>query len=354
MSNVEYLFQNMKKLLFNLLTFGFLTASFAQTSITYQRHGLVADQMNFMKLCNYTDPGISGKNAVWDFTGLNLKSDFEGTYGEARISEYAGVFKEANIVVEEFGNYFFFNITDDAMEQYGFIAGDGSTTIRYDVPFIKMKFPFSFGDSYSGDYSGQITGGCKLGVISGTYSVEADGIGTLALPGDVTYDNALRIREKKLFTQTFSGEVLQMEIVTYRWYINENRLPVLSLIRKYSQQPNGDTVITTQAAYNPILFSRPASPFAVNSQAKGLQFNAYPNPFNDLLNISFNLPEKSGVEMAVFSLDGKLIRELVIGELQPGWHSQQLPATETGLVRGTYLLKILVNGIETSLKIVRQ
>jgi hypothetical protein len=354
MSNVDYLIQNMKKLLLSLLSFSFLTVSFAQTSITYQTHGLIADQMNFMKLCNYADPGISGKNAVWDFTSLNIKSDFEGTFGEARISEYAGVFKETNIVVEEFGNYFFFNVSEDAMEQYGFISGDGSTTIRYDDPFVKMKFPFSFGDSYSGDYSGKISGGCKTGVISGNYSVEADGLGTLSLPHDVTYDNALRICETKSFTQSLSGEVLQMEIVTYRWYINENRLPLLSLIRKCSHLPDGDTIITTQAAYNPILFARPASPLAANSQAKSLQFNAFPNPFNDLLNISFNLPEKSGVEMAVFSLDGKLIRKIVIGELQPGWHSQQLPATETGLVRGTYLLKILVNGIETSLKIVRQ
>jgi len=354
MSNVDYLFQNMKKLLFSLLSFSFLTASFAQTSITYQTHGLVANQMNFMKLCNYNDPGISGKNAVWDFTGLNLKSDFEGTSREAALSEYAGVFKETNIVVEEFGNYFFFNVSEDAMEQYGFISGDGSTIIRYDDPFVKMKFPFSFGDSYSGDYSGKISGGCKTGVISGNYSVEADGLGTLSLPHDVTYDNALRICEKKSFTQSLSGEVLQMEIVTYRWYINENRLPVLSLIRKCSHQLNGDSIIATQAAYNPVLFARPASPFAVNSQAKSLQLNAYPNPFNDFINISFNLPEKSGVEMAVFSLDGKLIRKIVLGELQPGWHSQQLSASETGLARGTCLLKILVDGIETSLKIVRQ
>ena len=354
MSNCVYLFQNMKKLFFSLLSFSFLTASFAQTALNYQTHGLVADQMNFMKLCNYTDPGIAGKNAVWDFTGLNLKSDFEGASREAAISEYAGVFKETNIVVEEFGNYFFFRVTEDAMEQYGFISGDGSTTIRYDDPFVKMKFPFSFGDKYSGDYSGKISGGCKTGVISGKYSVEADGLGTLSLPQDVTYDNALRICETKSFTQSLSGEVMEMEIVTYRWYINENRLPVLSLIRKCSHQPNGDSVITTQAAYNPVLFARPASPFAVNSQAKSLQFNAYPNPFNDLINISFNLPVKSGVEMAVFSLDGKLIKKIVIGELQPGWHSQQLSAAETGLAPGTYLLKVLVDGIETSLKIVRQ
>ncbi|MFH1119015.1 MAG: T9SS type A sorting domain-containing protein [Bacteroidota bacterium] len=344
----------MKKLILILLTFSFLISSFAQTLLTYQTHGIVADQMNFMKLCNYTDPGISGKNAVWDFTGLRLTSDFEGTSGNAGVSEYATVFNEANIVVEEFGNYFFFNVTEDAMKQYGFISADGLTTIRYDDPFVKMKFPFSFGDTYSGDYSGKISGGCKTGVISGNYSVEADGLGTLSLPDDVTYDNALRIRETKSYTQTLSGVVTEMQNVTYRWYINENRLPLLSLIRKCSLQSDGDTVITTQAAYNPILFARQASPFAVNSQAKSLQFNAYPNPFNDNINISFNLPEKSDVEMAVFSLGGKLIRKIVIGELRPGWHSQQLSAAETGLARGTYLLKILVDGVETSLKIVRQ
>ena len=72
------LFQIMRNLFFILTWFSFLTTSVAQTVLTHQTHGLLAGQMNFMKLCNYTDPGMPGANASWDFTGLRLDGDFEG------------------------------------------------------------------------------------------------------------------------------------------------------------------------------------------------------------------------------------------------------------------------------------
>jgi hypothetical protein len=48
---------------------------------------------------------------------------------------------------------------------------------------------------------------------------------------------------------------------------------------------------------------------------------AYPNPFNPITTIRFDLPEYSKVSISIYNLLGEEIRNLVNGELQPGFHS---------------------------------
>ncbi|MCK7537571.1 MAG: hypothetical protein MZV63_44760 [Marinilabiliales bacterium] len=59
---------------------------------------------------------------------------------------------EANTVLEEFGVKFFFKSNGNIMEQYGTVTAN--TITKYDKPFVKMVFPFDYGDVYSGDFSG--------------------------------------------------------------------------------------------------------------------------------------------------------------------------------------------------------
>lgn len=343
----------MKKLLLTLATFWIVAGAIGQTVLKYETHGIQAESKNSMKLAGYIEPGISGKNAIWDFTRLALNSNFEGSAEHAGYSAYASVFQMANVVVEEFGNHFFFEVSPAAIEQHGFLSADGLTLIQYDVPFVKMKFPFSFGDSFKGPYQGTLTKNCSGGTISGFYAVEADGLGSLLLPGDVSYDNALRIKETKTYTQTVDRIATDVEIVTYRWFINEHRYPILTLIKKTFNYAGGKSDVTTQAAYNDLMISRPGSSLALNSLAKELDYSAYPNPFSDIIKIRFTLSNESHTNLSLFTLNGQLIKELINARLQPGSHSQELMAKETGLVMGTYLLKLNVDGIETSLKIVR-
>ena len=40
-------------------------------------------------------------------------------------------------------------------------------------------------------------------------------------------------------------------------------------------------------------------------------FNNYPNPFNPTTNIKFQLPEYSVVNLAIYDVNGKLVKELL-------------------------------------------
>ncbi|MCB9508944.1 MAG: cellulase family glycosylhydrolase [Deferribacteres bacterium] len=53
----------------------------------------------------------------------------------------------------------------------------------------------------------------------------------------------------------------------------------------------------------------------------------YPNPFNPTTTIHFELPKNSSVQLAIFAVNGQLVRELVYGEKSAGRHSVRWDGT---------------------------
>ncbi len=50
-------------------------------------------------------------------------------------------------------------------------------------------------------------------------------------------------------------------------------------------------------------------------------FQNYPNPFNPATTISFYLPDKTGVQLNIYDVRGRMVRELVSGNLPAGSHT---------------------------------
>ena len=321
----------------------------AQTVLKFQSHGLVADHVNEMKITKYAEPGNEGMNVVWDFRSLELVKDFTGTLDDPAFSKGYAIFTESNTVLEEFGNYFYFKANEISIEQHGFMSGSGNTTIVYDQPFVKMRYPFTYGSSYAGSFGGTYNSNDRvLGSIQGSYAVSGDGMGTLMLPENMTYDNALRVKEIKSYTQTLNNRSYEIETVTYRWYINEHRFPILVFIQSTSFFENGRTHVSTQAAYNPIK----TTPLDITTMAQNLGFSVFPNPYRDQITIRFNLENNSKINLSVYDLNGRLVKVLYTGNDTAGEKNFKFSAKEMGLSKGAYIVKLNVNGAETSQKIV--
>ncbi len=338
----------MRKLYISIVCVVFAATLQAQTVLTYQTHGLVADHVNEMKITKYVNPGTEGRNVVWDFRTLELVKDFTGTLDDPAFSKGSGVFIESNAVLEEFGNYFFFKSNEVGIEQHGFMSSTGTTTIVYDQPFVKMRYPFSYGSSYAGSFGGTYNSNNRtLGNIQGSYAVSGDGLGTLLLPGGNVYENVLRVKEVKSYTQSLNGRPYDVEIVTYRWYVNEHRFPILVLIKSSSFFSNNRTSESTQAAYNPVAIT----PLDVTTAESSNGLTVFPNPYKDQINIRFSIDKTSNVKLAVFDLNGRLVKNLVNGIDGPGEKTYKFSAKEMGLAAGAYIVKLSVNGEETSKKI---
>ncbi|MBL8017753.1 MAG: T9SS type A sorting domain-containing protein [Ignavibacteria bacterium] len=77
---------------------------------------------------------------------------------------------------------------------------------------------------------------------------------------------------------------------------------------------------------------------------------SYPNPSNPVSNIDFQLPEKTFVKIEVYDLLGKLVAELVKGELDAGIHTAEFNGS--GLGSGTYIYRITAGNFTEVKKLV--
>lgn len=82
----------------------------------------------------------------------------------------------------------------------------------------------------------------------------------------------------------------------------------------------------------------------------------YPNPFNPVTNISFYLPKSGHSTLAVFDLNGRLVRSMLNGFLQNGWHTIQWDgqsANRLEAAAGVYIYLLKAGGQTLSRKMVK-
>ena len=128
----------MKKLYSLFILAFFITAGFAQKpiSLNYETHAIKSEANNSMQLCKYVDPGTGGEHISWDFSNLEATNDFTGFVQSAYYSVNSALFPLANTELQEFTNQFYFKITENSIEQYGYSSKDNSVIIKFDKPFV--------------------------------------------------------------------------------------------------------------------------------------------------------------------------------------------------------------------------
>jgi hypothetical protein len=85
-------------------------------------------------------------------------------------------------------------------------------------------------------------------------------------------------------------------------------------------------------------------PSAVDEQPALFRLENYPNPFNPMTMIGFNLPEAARVDLTIFTLEGRRITTLLDEEQSAGYHTVVWNGRgDDGMqvATGTYLCRIL-------------
>ena len=140
----------------------------AQPVLTYANNALKADVDNPMSYCNYRDAGLAGENITWNFSDLEFVRSFTGYLKNSILTEIGVNFSESNTELAEFDARFYFNVNENDIKQYGYSSADGKLQTRYELPFVKMKYPFSYGDIFSGSFTGTtFYAGIERGEITG-------------------------------------------------------------------------------------------------------------------------------------------------------------------------------------------
>jgi hypothetical protein len=326
----------MKKqvLLLAIISIGF-TNIWAQTTLQYSVHALKAGIDNPMSYCNYSDPGIAGKDQTWDFSQLKIEKPFTGYLKISDYTDFQSTFPQSNTVLEEFNSLFYLKVTTDEIDQYGYSSADGKSKIIYTKPFVKMRFPFALGDIYSGTIIGTSeVSGSSSGNITGTYTVEADGNGKLILPGNIVFEDVLRVKTIKSYDNQLPEVIQHVDIITYRWYNSVHRFPLL-VLTEYTTSTGGEKSINYQAAYNSDAVH--ASLLTANKLDDNITL--FPNPVKSELNMTFDSPGSGNMNIEIFDLEGRQIKSFNLSYSQ-GSNNLSLSRNISGLKPGPYILQI--------------
>jgi hypothetical protein len=68
----------------------------------------------------------------------------------------------------------------------------------------------------------------------------------------------------------------------------------------------------------------------------------FPNPFNETINLAFNLSLRSDIGIMIYNIQGSAVDEVEVGTLLPGKH--QFTLNTSALTPGLYMLKVEIDG----------
>lgn len=339
----------MRKKLFTILGLaGLVLILNAQTKLTYKNQALrVGDSHDFVFM-KETGEGPAGANAVWDFSELQpTEKTLTSHMQDPATLEKGKDIQEANTVIEEFGNQFFFSVNNNIMEQYGTVSCN--TVTKYDKPMVKLKFPFAYGDVVTGEYSGVQESQNSKTAVKGMYEIAGDAYGTLILPGDVTINNVLRVKQTRTIEFEKANKLTE---ITYRWYTYNVRYPLLVII-KYV---NGKTVnIAETAMYAHVGEKRTKSATAIDlTESSYSNFDVYPVPFENKLSISYGLNKPEKVKIELFDMSGRHLETISPSQVQPkGIHTLTFSASSE-YKSGVYYIRLTVGDNSYLKKAIKQ
>ncbi len=337
----------MKRKIITLIAIGAVLLAQAQIKMTFKSHGIKAGDTHDFVIAENMNEGPAGKKILWDFSalkpsGTNLTSHMLSSQSVDSSQQIAS----SNIVIQEFGNNFFFNVNNNGIEQYGTMACNSVT--KYDKPFVKMKYPFTYGSNVSGSYKGTQTGGGSSSNISGTYELSGDAYGTLILPGNVTYDNVLRVKQTR--TVNYEGSTSLMKEITYRWYVAGVRYPILVVI-KYDN--NGKETLA-QTAYYAHASSQKSIEVAKDIvPVSNAGIDVAPNPFETDFTVTYNIEKAGKVKVELYDNMGRFVSTLLSEKQKEGVQTLSINAAKVGIKEGIYILKVSIDGVSATKQIVK-
>ncbi|MCH7498288.1 MAG: T9SS type A sorting domain-containing protein, partial [Candidatus Marinimicrobia bacterium] len=101
-------------------------------------------------------------------------------------------------------------------------------------------------------------------------------------------------------------------------------------------------------------------PLSVSHQRPGLPDGfmlhpAYPNPFNPVSTIRYDLPRVSDVSLVVYDLLGRVVARLIDRQMEPGYHRAIWDGRDQGgreVPSGIYIARLVTPGYTKSIKMV--
>lgn len=298
----------MKSTLLLFVLFAF--SSFAQTFTSANEPAL--GNLLSLHLCDSNAnilANVVGNNVTWDFSQIagipNATEDIQIT--DATIHPNFGAFAGATKIFDVGGSLqrFYSSSANDRTSQ-GFVFNEpalGEVVASWSSNSqLLMNYPFALGNTTSDSFSGDVTTSATGTVpATGTSMTGVDGLGTLMLPGNNTYNNVLRYHLKDSTNASVFGTAVTFVGDFYEYYdFTVSNLPIfltMTITINSALFANSSTIILSK--------DQPTTFVGINEQTQS-KLTLYPNPATEEI---FVQGIKDGENFTILNNLGQVVQQ---------------------------------------------
>lgn len=318
------------KQLMTLICTGIAAGVTAQPVLTFQANAPQVGTHYERRFGPYLDPGSAGNAQVWDMSALTTDSLADVDLVSPSTTPFGAQFPTANVAEVSSGSTTYFRVAADGVFMVGYAAEGLAVPFSDEGRFI--QFPCAIQGDWSDDYNATFESEGFTIQQDGDITGEADGYGTLVLPGG-SVPNVLRVhwvQEETLGTAFFSTQV---EFDNYLYYAVGSSYPLLQLTSMTSQIL-GNTITQQYSMWVGDLTTGVPAPV----QNTG-HMVLHPVPATDVLHYELPATFSTSVSVCILDASGRTMAALApgagqglkgtvdVGAFAPGMY--QLVATDS-------------------------
>ncbi|MBD3288216.1 T9SS type A sorting domain-containing protein [candidate division KSB1 bacterium] len=300
--------------------------------------------------------GEAGANKTWDLTGFEFNVTENWEVVDINDTPFVGSFPDANLVYKVTNSkgdtitYNYVRLLETGVSEVGQAKTLGGDTTFLATPNTidpKTNFPVTYGDepwTSVPEYESSVTYlGTDVDVLARDSSYfEVDGWGMVKTElGDIECLRVKQFNVRDVFIKQFNLWLRGFEIyVLYNWVAPEYGF--VATIRGLNQQTDENFTEASQVSIMTLY-----TPVGVeNTEQENIVRNFelhqnFPNPFNPLTHIKFELPEAADVKITVYNALGEQVTVLLNDRLSAGMHTVQWNALNEP--SGVYFYELKTN-----------
>lgn len=336
----------MKKIYLLISTALISAGAFAQT-INQANNAFVLGNTYSTKQCDSTgiNPGGNGAAQVYNYSTIGIHNAIVKNYTTITVASTGSATSYPSSSVAISGgsaDNSFYSYTANEAKYWGgnLNVGGVAAIIGFSSPQVNMKYPTSLTTSTASSTAGTLVVLGNNGTFTGGATVTATGSGALQLPGGITYPNVLKVTSTQVvnFISIVTGTITA---VYYDYYSPANsKAPIFSIQTSSVVSLLGSstqTYVTINSNYITLSVKE-------QQDKAALSFEAFPNPANDNITISYNNPSNEAVSYEVINASGQLVKSEKISS-STGTNKQNI---SLGNLEGGFYFVVLIVGDKTS------
>lgn len=344
----------MKKIYLSVLAGAFAFNLNAQLTLTKALYEPVAGDVNARQGYDSTIAlsNSAGTNQNWNFSSLTSNTITQvTTFTPAASTPSASAFPGATLADDDgAGNYNYYKSTASTYELMGFVTSAGSNS-TFTNSGIVATWPVSYGYTGTDNYSGSVNYLSLVGPANGTVTGSAAGSGTLTLPGSLVFNNCLQF---KLVNKTYASVgsfplTFTIDIVTteYQYYHSSQKFPILVVSYNSQTLTSASGPSTTDDVS--ITVNSNVLTGINNMNFDAANYNVYPNPATDHVNINLTNGSSEKVSVLVVNALGQVVKSVELSGMDINY-----PLNTADLPKGMYHITTSIGEKSTTKKLIIQ